>query len=63
MVVPDGAVEFMRMNLLTLIFYHKIFDIIVACRFLLGFGRLISYHRNRFAGRTSIIARLGEAAE
>ena len=37
--------------------------IYVACRFLLGFGRLISYHRNSFGGRTSIIARPGEAAE
>ena len=36
---------------------------IVVCRFLLGFGRLISYHRNIFAGRTSIIARPGVAGE
>ena len=36
---------------------------IVACRFLLGFGRLISYHRNIFAGRTSIITRPGVAGE
>jgi len=35
----------------------------VAFRLLLGFGRLISYHRNSFGGRTSIIARPGEAAE
>jgi len=31
----------------------------VAFRLLLGFGRLISYHRNSFGGRTSIIARPG----
>ena len=36
---------------------------IVASRFLLQIGRLISYHRNRFGGRTSIIARPGEAAK
>ena len=35
----------------------------VAFRLLLGFGRLISYHRNSLGGRTSIIARPGEAAE